>query len=131
MTKTNTTPATAADPRGSPSTGSPAAGSDAAGSDAAGSDAAGPDRSARTSPDGRRLPEPTAADPAAVLDDEDLDLFDDLDGLRPDQRERPSPGASDANGPARDHRASPDAPGGGAAARAPRGDLGRLPTSRG
>ena len=31
-------------------------GSDAAGSDTAGPDAAGPDRSARTSPDGRRLP---------------------------------------------------------------------------
>ena len=97
----------------------PAAAADAAdthGSDTAGrpgSDAAGPGRSARTSPDGRRLPEPTAADPAAVLDDEDLDLFDDLDGLRPDQWERPSPGASDANGPARDHRASPDAPGRG------------------
>ena len=63
--------ADAADTRGSD-----AAGSDAAGSDAPGSDAAGPDRSARTSPDGRRLPEPTAADPAALLDDEDLDLFD-------------------------------------------------------
>ena len=104
-------PAAAAD--AADTRGSDAAGPDAAGSDAAGSDAAGPDRSARTSPDGRRLPEPTAADPAAVLDDEDLDLFDDLDGLRPDQWERPSPGASDANGPARDHRASPDAPGRG------------------
>ena len=88
-------------------------GPDAAGSDAAGSDAAGSGRSARTSPDDRRLPEPTAADPAAVLDDEDLDLFDDLDGLRPDQRERPSPGAAEANGPAWDHRAFPDAPGRG------------------
>ena len=104
-------PAAAAD--AADTRGSDAAGSDAAGSDAAGSDAAGPGRSARTSPDGRRLPESTAADPAAVLDDEDLDLFDDLDGLRPDQRERPSPGASDAYGPARDHRASPDAPGRG------------------
>ena len=105
-------------------------GSDTAGSDAAGSDAAGPGRSARTSPDGRRLPESTAADPAAVLDDEDLDLFDDLDGLRPDQWERPSPGASDANGPAGDHRASPDAPA-GAADRALRGDPDRAPTSHG
>ena len=94
-------------------TGRTPTGSDAHGSDTPGSDAAGPGRSARTSPDGRRLPESTAADPAALLDDEDLDLFDDLDGLRPDQRERPSPGASDANGPARDHRASPDAPGRG------------------
>ena len=112
-------PAAAAD--AADTRGSDAAGSDAAGSDAAGSDAAGPGRSARTSPDGRRLPEPTAADPAAVLDDEDLDLFDDLDGLRPDQRERPSPGASDANGPARDHRASPDAPGRGRGPGAARG----------
>ena len=112
-------PAAAAD--AADSRGSDAAGSDAAGSDAAGSDAAGPGRSARTSPDGRRLPEPTAADPAAVLDDEDLDLFDDLDDLRPDQRERPSPGASDANGPARDHRASPDAPGRGRSPGAARG----------
>ena len=97
--------------RGHPRVGHP--GSDTPGSDTPGSDAAGPGRSARTSPDGRRLPESTAADPAALLDDEDLDLFDDLDGLRPDQWERPSPGASDAYGPARDHRASPDAPGRG------------------
>ena len=87
-------------------------GPDAAGSDAAGSDAAGPGRSARTSPPGHRFREPAAADTAA-LPDEDLDLFDDLDGLRPDQRERPSPGAAEANGPAWDHRAFPDAPGRG------------------
>ena len=44
--------------------------------------------------------------------------------------ERPSPGASDANGPARDHRASPDAPGRGRGPGAAR-DPGRAPTSRG
>jgi hypothetical protein len=94
----------------------PVAAADAAdnrGPDAAGPDAAGPDRSARTSPAGHRFREPAAADTAALPDDEDLDLFDDLDDLRPDQRARPSPGASDATGPAREHSASPDAPGRG------------------
>ena len=105
----------------------PVAAADAAdnrGPDAAGPDAAGPDRSARTSPAGRRFREPAAADTCGAArrrGPRPVRRPRHLDDLRPDQRERPSPGASDATGPAREHSASPDAPGRGRGPGAARG----------